>query len=91
MVTEVWHIGSQMETGKQSIRISEIEVVNPSASLVSRASHQLLEAKVIEGGKEETVWIFVQAEVHVSRDGCNSLHVDHLLQVLHQLLLTSIG
>ena len=65
-------------------------MVNPSSSLVSGARHQLLEAKVIEGGEEETVGMLVQAHVHVSRDGCHFLHVDELLQVVHQLLLTSI-
>ena len=51
-------------------------MVNPSSSPVSGTSHQLLEAKVIEGGEEETVGMLVKADVHVSGDGCQSLHVD---------------
>ena len=65
-------------------------MVNPSSSPVSGISHQLLEAKVIEGGKEETVGMLVQADVHVPRNGCHFFHVDKLFQVVHQLLLTSI-
>ena len=66
-------------------------MVNPPSRLVCGASHQLLEAKVIEGSEEETVGMLVQADVHVPRDGCHFLHVYHLLQVVHQLLLTSTG
>ena len=91
MITVIGHIGRQVEAGQQRIRISEVEMVDPSSSLVSGASHQLLEAEVIEGSEEETVGMLVQADVHVSRDRCHFLHVDELLQVLHQLLLTSIG
>ena len=65
-------------------------MVNPSSSPVSGTTHELLEAKVIEGCEEETVGLLVQADVHVPRDGCHFLHVDELLQVVHQLLLTSI-
>ena len=65
-------------------------MVNPSSSLVSRTSHKLLEAKVIEGGEEEGVGLLVQANIHVAGYGCHLLHVDELLQVVHQLLLTSI-
>ena len=54
-------------------------MVNPSTSCVSGISHQLLEAKVTKGSGEETVGILVQADVHVSRDGCKSLHVNKLL------------
>ena len=64
-------------------------MVNPSSSLVSGIIDKLLEAKVIEGSIEETVGMLVQANVHVSRDGCHSLQVDQLLQVIHQLLLTA--
>ena len=65
-------------------------MINPSSSPVSGTTHELLEAKVIEGGEEETVGMLVQADVHVSRYGCQSLHVHQLLQVVNQILLTSI-
>ena len=58
---------------------------------MSGPRHKLLEAKATEGCGEETVGMLVQADVHVSGDGCQSLHVDQLLQVVHQLLLASIG
>ena len=65
-------------------------MINPSSSPVSGTTHELLEAKVIEGGEEETVGLLVQADVHVPRDGCHFLHVDELLQVVDQLFLASI-
>ena len=66
-------------------------MVNPAPSCVSGTSHKLLETKVIESSKEETVWMLVKADVHVSGDSCQSLHVHQLLQVVNQILLTSIG
>ena len=91
MVTVVGHIGCQMETGQQRLRITEVDMINPPSSLMSGACHKLLEAKITEGCEEETVGMLVQADIHVSRYGCQSLHVDQLLQMVHQLLLTSIG
>ena len=76
MITVVGCVRCQLETGQHSMRIPEVNMVDPSSSNVSRPSHQLLEAKVTEGCGEETVWMFVQADVHVARDDCQSLHVD---------------
>ena len=91
MITKVGCVGRQLETGQQRVRIPDVDVVNPSTSNVSGASDKLLEAMVAKGCGEETVGMLVQAHVHVSRDGCHFLHVDELLQVVHQLLLTSTG
>ena len=76
MVTVVGHIGHQMEAGQQRIRVSEVKMVNPSSSLVSWTCHKLVEAKILECSREETVGMLVQADVHVSRDHCDFLHVD---------------
>ena len=66
-------------------------MVNSSSSCVSGASHKLLKAKVTEGCGKDTVGMLVQADVHVSRDSRQSFHVNQLLQVVHQILLSSIG
>ena len=52
MVTVVGHIGCQMETGQQRLRIAEVDMINPPSSLVSGACHKLLEAKITEGCEE---------------------------------------
>ena len=76
VVTVVGHIGHHMETGQQRIRVSEVKMVNPSSSLVSWTCHKLVEAKILECSREETVGMLVQADVQVSRDHCDFLHVD---------------
>ena len=73
------------------MRIADVDMVNPATSSVSGASHKLLKSKVTEGCAEETVGMLVQTDVHVSRDSRQSFHVNQLLQVVHQILLSSIG
>ena len=91
MVTVVRSVSRQLEGSQLRQRIPDVDMVNPAPSCVSGPSHKLLEAKVTEGSREETVGMLVKADVHVPSDGCQSLHVNQLLQVVHQLLLTSIG
>ena len=91
MVAVVWSVRRQLEGGQLRMRIPDVGMVNPSSSNVSRTSHKLLEAKVIESGGEEAAGMLVKADVHVPGDGCRSLHVNQLLQAIHQLLLASIG
>ena len=66
-------------------------MVNPPSRLVSGSCHKLLETKIAEGCEEETVGMLVQADVQVPRDSSQPFHVDQLLQVVHQIFLTSIG
>ena len=91
MVAVVRSVRRQLEGSQQRQRIPEVDMVDPPSCNVSWPSHKLLEAKVTKGCGEETVWMLVQADVHVPRDSCQSLHVDQLLQVVHQILLTSTG
>ena len=83
VVAVVWSVRRQLEGGQLRMRIVDVDMVNPSSSNVSRTSDKLLEAKVIESSWEKTVGMLVKADVHVSGDGCHSLHVDQLLQVVH--------
>ena len=76
MITVVGHVLFQLKTGQLSMRISEVDMVDPSPSNVSGARHKLLEAKATEGCGEETVGMLVQADVHVARDDRQSLHVN---------------
>ena len=91
MVTVVGCVLCQLKTGQQRTRIPEVDMVDPSSCNVSWPSHKLLEAKVTKGCGEGTVGMLVQADVHVPRDSSQSFHVDQLLQVVHQILLTSTG
>ena len=91
MITVIGCVRCQLKTGQQIMRIPEVDMVDPSSSSVSRPSDKLLEAKVTEGCGEETVGMLVQADVHIPRDDCQSLHANQLLQVVHQVLLTSTG
>ena len=76
MITVVGHVLCQLKTGQQSMRIPEVDMVDPSSCSVSRPSHKLLEAKVAKGCGEETVGVLVQADVHVPRYSSQSFHVD---------------
>ena len=76
MITVVGHVLCQLKTGQLSMRIPEVDMVDPPSCNVSWPSHKLLEAKVTEGCGEETVGMFVQADVHVARDDRQSLHVN---------------
>ena len=59
MIAIVGCVGGQMETGQERMRITDVDMVNPSTSRVSGASHKLLEAKVTKSCGEETVWMLV--------------------------------
>ena len=76
MVAVVRSVWRQLEGSQQRQRIPEVGMVNPPSSSVSGSSHKLLEAKIMESSREETVGMLVKADVHVSGDGCQSLHVD---------------
>ena len=91
MVTVVGCVLCQLKTGQLRMGIPEVDMVDPSSCSVSWPSHKLLEAKVTKGCGDGTVGMLVQADVHVARDDRQFLHVKKLLQVVHQLLLTSIG
>ena len=83
VITIVGCVGSQLETGQQSMRITYVGMVNPATSSVSGPSHKLLKSNITEGCVEETVGMLVQTDVHVSRDSRQSFHVNQLLQVVH--------
>ena len=44
MITIVGVVGRQLETGQQSMRITNVDMVNPATSSVGGTSHKLLEA-----------------------------------------------
>ena len=83
MVAVVRRVSRQLEGSQLRQRIPDVDMVNPAPSCVSGTSHKLPETKVIESSREETVWMLVKADVHVPSDGCQSLHVNQLLQVVH--------
>ena len=68
-----------MEARQKSLRISQVDVVNPSPSHVSGACHKLLEAEFAKDCGEETLGILVQTDVHIPRYDCQFLHVHKLL------------
>ena len=76
MVTVVGCVLCQLKPGQLSMWIPKVDMVDPPPSNVSGSRHKLLEAKVTEGCGEETVGMFVNADVHVARDDCESLHVN---------------
>ena len=91
MVAVIWSVSRQLEGGQLRMRIPDEDMVNPSSTNVGGTIHKLLEAKVTESCGKETVGILVQANVHISRDDGQSLHVNQMLQVVHHIFLSSIG
>ena len=59
MVTVVGCVLCQLKTSQMRMGIPEVDMVDPSSCSVSRPSHKLLEAEVIESSREERVGMLV--------------------------------
>ena len=59
VIAKVGCVVHQLETGQERMRITDVDMVNPSTSCVSGTSYKLLEAKVTKGCGKETVGVLV--------------------------------
>ena len=86
MVAVVGRIPSEVEAGQLRLWIPGIGMVDPATPHMSRRLHKLMEAQIDEHCGEEVPGLLVQAHIEVASDDCRPLHVDHLLQVVNDVL-----
>ena len=77
---------SEVEAGQQRLWIPSIGVVNPATPDMGRIFHKLMEAQIQEHSGEKVSGLLVEAHIEVSSDDCWPLHVDHLFQVVNDVL-----
>ena len=77
---------SEVEAGQLRLWIPSIGMINPSTPYMGRRLHKLVEAQIDEHCGEEVSGLLVEAHIEVSSDDCWPLHVDHLFQVVNDVL-----
>ena len=86
MVAVERRVPSEVEAGQQRFRIPSIGVIDPATTHMGRRLHKLVEAQIDEHCGEEVSGLLVEAHIEVSSDDCWLLHVDHLFQVVNDVL-----
>ena len=77
---------SEVEAGQLRLWIPSIGVIDPATPHMGRRLHKLVEAQIDEHCGEEVSGLLVEAHIEVSSDDCWLLHVDHLFQVVNDVL-----
>ena len=75
-----------MEAGQLRLRIPNIGVVDPATPHMGWAFHKLMEAQIQEYSGEEVSGLLVEAHIDIASDDCRPRHIDHLLQVVNDVL-----
>ena len=61
-------------------------MVNPPSPHMCWIFHKLMEAQIHECRREEVSGLLVEAHIDIASDDSRPLHVDHLLQVVDDVL-----
>ena len=77
---------SEVEAGQQRLWIPSIGVVDPATPHMGRRLHKLVEAQIDEHCGEEVSGLLVKAHIDVASDNGWPSHVNHLLQVVIDVL-----
>ena len=77
---------SEVEARQPRLWIPSIDMVDPATPHMSWIFHELLEAHIVEHCGEEVPGLLVEAHIDVASDDSRPLHVDHLLQVVDDVL-----
>ena len=86
MVAVVGRISSEVEARQPRLWIPSIGVVDLASPHMGCILHKLIEAQIIEHCGEEVPGLLVEANIDVASDDRRPLHVDHLLQVVNDVL-----
>ena len=86
MVAVVWRIASEVEVDQLRLRIPSVGVVDPATPHMSWRLHELMEAKIVEHCGEEVPGLLVEAHIEIASDDGRSVHADHLLKVVNDVL-----
>ena len=86
MVAVVGRIPSEVEARQLRLWIPGIGVVDPATFHMSRRLHKLVKAQIDEHSGKEVSGLLVKAHIDVASDNGWPSHVDHLLQVVIDVL-----
>ena len=68
VVGVVWVVVVKLSVSIQLISLLEVDVVDPSTLVVGRLSSQLNKALLSQKACDEVFWLFLQADVEITRD-----------------------
>ena len=68
VVGVVWVVVVKLSVSIQFISLLEVDVVNSSTLVVGRPSSQLNKALLSQKACDEVFWLFLQADVEITRD-----------------------
>ena len=68
VVGVVWVVVVKLSVSIQFISLLEVDVVDPSTLVVGRLSSQLNKALLSQKACDEVFWLFLQADVEITRD-----------------------
>ena len=86
MVAVVGRMPSEVEAGQLRLWIPSIGMINPATPHMGWRHHKLLEAQIDEHSGKEVSGLLVKAHIDVASDNGWPSHVDHLLQVVIDVL-----
>ena len=86
MVAVVGRMPIEVEAGQLRLWIPSIGMINPATPHMGRRLHKLVDAQVDEHSGEEVSGLLVKAHIDVASDDGRPSHVDHLLQVVIDVL-----
>ena len=77
---------SEVEAGQLRLWIPSIGMINPATPHMGRRVHKLVETKIDEHSGKEVSGLLVKAHIDVASDYGWPSHVNHLLQVVIDVL-----
>ena len=86
MIAVVRRVLSEVKVGQLQIGILGVGMVDDAPSNVGWTLHMLLEAEVEEHGGHQISWLSLKTDVEVASDNGRLLHVNHLLQLVDNIL-----
>ena len=88
VVGVVWVVVVKLSVSIQFISLLEVDVVNSSTLVVGRPSSQLNKALLSQKACDEVVWLFLQADVEITRDHSIPPRTQKILKIVPHLSLT---
>ena len=85
VVGVVWVVVVKLSVSIQFISLLEVDVVDPSTLVVGRLSSQLNKALLSQKAYDEVVWLFLQADVEITRDHSIPPRTQKVLQMFSHL------
>ena len=91
MVGVVWVVVVKLSVSIQFISLLEVDVVNSSTLVVGRPSSQLNKALLSQKACDEVVWLFLQADVEITRDHSIPPRTQKILNMVPHISYTPFG